>query len=241
MQSILERYFDGEYEAVWGELVAGVDRFGQPILQTDALVVACETMRRVRLNLEVLVARLTEQGYDFTKYTNGSPFDGPKTSLETVKPEVTETLAEIEAITGPLPLSLRVFWEIVGGVDLVGYFPGMKWHWCDPMQLSSAEEFLQETSDLEEEFSELPEGESVWVSLGADALHKANISGGSYCIVFPLEYQADFIFEQDSHQSTFVSHLRTVFLWGGFPGFANFPNYPTPSEILALRQGLLPI
>jgi hypothetical protein len=241
MSSILERYLDGEYEAVWEELVAGVDRFRQPILQTDALAVARETMHRVRHNLEALVARLTEQSYDFTKYTDGSICDWPKTFLETVKPEVAEILAEIEAITGPLPLSLRVFWEVVGGVDLVGYFPGMKWHWCDPVQLSSAEEFLQEVRDLEEEFSELPEGGPVWVSLGTDALHKANISGGSYCIVFPLECQADFILEQDSHQSTFVSHLRTVFLWGGFPGFENFPNYPTPSEILTLRQGLLPI
>jgi hypothetical protein len=244
--SVLKRYLAGEHAVVWAELEMGVDRFGETVSGDDIQAVVRETMRRVRQNLEQLVTRLSELGYDFTKYTDGSPLDWPsETPLKPPSTDIEEIIGEIEAVTGPLPLSLRLFWEVVGGVDLVGYSPTSVWpEGGDPIQVMGAEAFLQEVSDLEEEFEALSDQnaeEQVWVSLGADALHKANVSGGSYCIIFPLTRSVDFTLEGFPTATSFIDYLRLALHWGGFPGFASYPNDSTPPEILALRRDLLPL
>lgn len=61
----LERYLDGEDEQVWTELEAlGAAVRAEP-LYSDALTAACETMRRVRHNIETLILRLESLGYTF--------------------------------------------------------------------------------------------------------------------------------------------------------------------------------
>jgi hypothetical protein len=61
----LERYVAGEYEQVWAELVALGEQVREEPLYADAWAVACETMRRVRANIERLIPRLVQVGFSF--------------------------------------------------------------------------------------------------------------------------------------------------------------------------------
>jgi hypothetical protein len=53
----LERYLVGEHEQVWAELVALGEAVRDEPVYSDALVVARETMRRARWNIETLIPR----------------------------------------------------------------------------------------------------------------------------------------------------------------------------------------
>ena len=114
MASYLARYQQGEHEAVWRDLVALGERVREQPYLDDARAVARETMRRVRHDLELLVPRLREIGYDFAM---------PDEVLLPPEPRALAALAAIEREVGPVPLSLRAFHEIVGSVNLMGAHP----------------------------------------------------------------------------------------------------------------------
>jgi hypothetical protein len=61
----VERYLNGEYEQVWEELIQLGDAVRQELLYSDALAVARNMMRRVRKNIELLIARLPLCGFVF--------------------------------------------------------------------------------------------------------------------------------------------------------------------------------
>jgi hypothetical protein len=112
MATYLERYLAGERERVWREIVALGDAVREEPALADAEAVAREMMGRVRRNIERLVLHLRERGYGFT---NAQPVPTPDEN-------VAGYLAAMEE-WGPLPLALRMFWEIVGEVSLEGAFP----------------------------------------------------------------------------------------------------------------------
>jgi hypothetical protein len=60
-----DRYCAGEHESVWNELTALGEHVRRKNILPHALRVARETMRRVRSNIETIVGRLDEIGYDF--------------------------------------------------------------------------------------------------------------------------------------------------------------------------------
>ncbi len=126
MTKFLNRYLHGEYKRVWDELYAqGEAIYEEPLLE-DAVAVAKETMLRVRTNIERLTARLYSIGYIFGTYPDGDtkiygythPHHLPKSNIE-------KEIAEFEQLdgVGKLPLSLKLFWQIVGDVDWMGYHP----------------------------------------------------------------------------------------------------------------------
>ena len=114
MTSYLERYQAGEHEAVWAELLALGAKVREEPLAADARAVAEETMRRVRLNVETIVERLRGIGYEFAY---------PDQVLVGPEPEVLRAIDALERQVGPLPLALRVFYEKVGSVCLMGSHP----------------------------------------------------------------------------------------------------------------------
>ena len=61
----LERYLAGEYEQVWAELVGLGEQVRREPVFADAWAVACETMRRVRANIERCIPRLVRVGFIF--------------------------------------------------------------------------------------------------------------------------------------------------------------------------------
>jgi hypothetical protein len=65
-QTFLFRYLTGDRKSVLEQLQALGEIVEQP-LRTDALAVARETMRRVKLNLEMIVHRLKKLGFEFSE------------------------------------------------------------------------------------------------------------------------------------------------------------------------------
>ena len=94
----LERYLQGEREAVWAELNALDENVFARKIRDDARAVAMETMRRARVNIQTL----------------GGPFrPPPKRTADTIK-------ALEKTLRGKLPLSLHAWWLHVGEVSLPG-------------------------------------------------------------------------------------------------------------------------
>jgi hypothetical protein len=90
-------------------------------------------MRRVRANIETLIARLdVGAGYrfmgdplEYTETTRGR-FDDPPRLL--VPPDDTPVVLDaIERKLGLLPLALRAFFEVVGAVNLLGSLRCQMW------------------------------------------------------------------------------------------------------------------
>ncbi|HMD70661.1 MAG TPA: hypothetical protein VKF41_04925 [Bryobacteraceae bacterium] len=146
---------------------------------------------------------------------------------------------------GPLPLSLRAWYEQVGGVSLLGWHStlhpnadepaGLPGTCPDPLMiwlLESVLEMVEENDDGDEE------GE-IRLGLAPDETFKAGEGGGGpYEMVIPNPC-ADGIFE-DGNGRTFVGYLRNLFAWGGFPGWECDKNAPREA-IAKLTEGLLPI
>jgi hypothetical protein len=137
---------------------------------------------------------------------------------------------------GPMPISLRAWFEQVGGVALLGSHDLLNPKenaTADPLVVTSPRHLL-EMVDAEE----AADGMALWIA--PDDLHKANISGGDpYSITIPNAC-ADAEFEFEWHQTTFVKYLRKAFEWGGFPGWERDKNPPTEA-IVKLTEGFLPL
>ncbi|MGZ3680003.1 MAG: hypothetical protein ACXWQR_15850 [Ktedonobacterales bacterium] len=85
--SYLNRYLQGEHEAVWDELHTLGAEIYNPSLYGDTLGVARETMRRVRANIEMLILRLAQTGFVFgydhlLLQTVAHPLSGRKADCE---------------------------------------------------------------------------------------------------------------------------------------------------------------
>lgn len=252
--TLLERYIGGEYTEIWAEMVSGTDQFGQPIANEDAEAVAEETMRRVRANIETLVTRLNETGYEFGVYADGTPISYPPVPLGSAV-ETDETMQAVSKIVGGIPLSLRAFYRHVGSVCLVGRYVSVEsWDYTDPLWVDpfDAEQILINFEDWKSEVQEYGrDGTGPFcLEFAPDELCKDNASGGApYGIELPCG-EMDAIVANEWRNTTFVNYLRICFAWGGFPGFAgesdgktwNLKNSKTmPPQIDLLRTGLLPI
>lgn len=187
----------------------------------DARAVAQETMRRARKNVEMIVAYLREQRYEFVQ----DPWVRPSA-------ESARAIEQLEDSYGPLPLSLRTWWEVVGAVSLQGYFRGAGGlPMADPLMVVSPEEALAWLRTCE------ADGEPLTIEIAPDIYIKADVSGGpAYKIRLPapgadaplaevrifipappgsaVEYEGILVSE------TFVEYLRRSFRWAGFPGCA---------------------
>lgn len=239
----LDRYLAGEHEQVWRDLVAlGETALGDEHV-ADALAVAYETMHRVESNVRVLAERLRGLGYRFVFPGSGGGFFGLRKPSEhqphaPPSKDVRRTLAALEeAAGGPIPLSLRAFFEVVGEVNLNGDHPSLapkdSKFMPDQLMVCSADDALAMVESMDRD-----EDDPVLIEFAPDALHKANISGGSpYSIAIP-QAAADARVEDEPHEVTFVEYLRIAIVgWGGFPGWEQVGA--APPELDRLREGLI--
>lgn len=200
-----------------------------------------DAARRLREKMGPMMAQLEEgraaQAAKVAEQLKKSPFQNPAV----FDPPGTQTAAQIKklekAARGPLPISLRAWYEQVGGVSLMGSHdvlnPKNSRIAADPLVVASTSELLQ-MLELEEGGSEI----GLWIA--PDDLHKANVSGGEpYTITIPNAC-ADARFEYEWHETTFVNYLRQAFEWGGFPGWERDPN-PPREAIAKLTEGMLPL
>jgi hypothetical protein len=216
--SYLQRYLAGDHEAVWQEL-GGLDPEAcGPDIVADAEAVARVTMERVAVNIDRLIERLAARNYVFGVYPDGEAvpgFHAPRTRPHAGM--MPEALALYEQV-GPLPLSLRAFWHIVGEVNLVGRAPDDALPaYSDPLSVDGPSLELVVPADDPESGEET--GSFYWIA--PDVLHKDNVSGGEpYAIRLPdTGFDAPLLDEW--HATTFVAYLRIAILeWGGFPGLS---------------------
>ncbi|MFA5994840.1 MAG: hypothetical protein WCW27_04565 [Patescibacteria group bacterium] len=179
-----------------------------------------KTMFTVKKQITLLVHNLTQMGYVFAD---------PQKIITPPHPETKLMIAAIEQVCGTLPEALKSFYEIVGGVNLIGSHS--QWKGCeypDPL-------FIYPIADVMSEFQQWQAGyaanmadnieEPFRIPIAPDFYHKANVSGGMWYNV-PLPNKAsDPIIHDEPHQLSFIQYLQLCFKWGGFPGLANTPQH----------------
>ena len=241
MPSLYERYLAGEHAAVWTELGTGLPL---PVDRAEAEAIARETMRRVRHNVDVLVSRLVAAGYPFAHPVSPSGDDLSARYHAVLAPPTPQTpavLDEIERLVGPLPLSVRAWYEHVGAVNFDGAEPEVMCDYDDPLMVGPEEYTLKNAREwLALPAQERDEYPFCW-EFAPDVLHKANVSGGSpFRIQLPAPGADGMVEEEAWGTIPFVSYLREVFRWGGFPGVRYLaPDHPRRQEVARLCAGLM--
>lgn len=232
MSTFAERYRRGEHEQVWAELLALGRAVRQEPLQADALAVAHETMRRARENITRLVPRLHEIGYRF---------DYPDEIVMLPSTSPLDPVSWLDHRAGSLPLSLRAWYEIGGGVDFMGGHPDWGSVEADPLVIFPVELAAQEFQDWRQWHEEEGTAAGAFaVTVAPDGRGKAGATDGdAYRILLPnAAVDAPLIGER--HATTFVAYLRLCFRWGGFPGLARAAA-PPHAHLAYLTRDLLPI
>lgn len=238
MESLLSRYEGGAYEQVWDELVAYGPAVREEPLLAEALAVARETMRRLRANLALLLQRLDAAGYVFT--------DTPVPRWQGPRADAPAQIRALEALVGPIPLSIRACYEMVGAVNFQGHHPALeqrtddRWDALpDPLIIFPIDSIIADCRERLED----PEWDRDWpldLPLAPDIRHKADISGGGPYGVYVPDAAADAPLQKEWHATSFVNYLRICLRWGGFPGLERYAHPPT--EFLQyLTDGLLPL
>lgn len=271
MGRFLDRYQRGEHKQVWDELLVQREAVRREPLLTDASAVARETMQRVRHNIEILIPRLRELGYQIGGSGEITPlphwFQEDLSSAEgkSFRPYVpphSETYHFLEQLThtiGPLPLSLQAFYQEVGGVNFIGTHSrwdilvetiyrqrhlnrtGLDPLSLDPLIDEVATFFLDEYHGYCEFPEDWPEG-PFRLELAPDSHHKYGVSGGAPYEMAVPDASIDGLFLNEWHNTTFVDYLRTCLHFGGLPGLEMAQEHKEVSEALAyLRKDLLPI
>jgi hypothetical protein len=240
----LDRYRDGQRAQVWHELRqlgGAIHDYGHA---EEAQLVCDEMALRARRNIELVVDRLTEQGYRFHRN------DDDQTPIEPFIPATAgaaEHAAWLADTFGAVPMTLLSWVRLVGDVWLVGTHP----QWpesssADPLVIqvegshhpgSSIREYVESQFDQWSARNARRPGKPFVVPLAPDRFHKANVGGGSpYGMPVP-DGCADGLFLGDEIAMPFVSYLNWVFRNGGFP-------WPTGSEVpwelrISLREQML--
>ncbi len=240
------RYRAGEHVEVWHELTALGASVREPTLINDVRAVAEETMTRVATNIDCIIERLLNRSYQFDVYPDGT---APSVTLPVHRrpdPALLADVVNLEQRVGPIPLSLRTFWQVVGAVSLIGRAPEGWPDYSDPLFVSPPDYALFELREGD------PDEKGVFMcGLAPDVLHKDNVSGGpEYAIALPNP-SADATFEEEWRRIGFVPYLRVAILeWGGFPGLSQdnpqdkwrrkYPCAPRPAWFGELTKDLLP-
>jgi hypothetical protein len=182
-------------------------------------------------------------GFKFGTYPDGiNKVDGYKGPLNPPSRDISRRIEKFSSLLGirNFPLSIKMFWEIVGDVDFTGYHP----LWpplSDPLIVFPIESieadyprwlYQVEAGDVEAGLYGVP--------LSPDFYHKNNMSGGEPYRIRVPNFGIDGTLENERHETTLVNYLRICFRFGGFPGF-EWHEGIISKEILSLNNGLMPM
>ena len=221
---LYQRYINGQEQEVYDELIELGDSIFEEIYISEVETILLEIFQRVRFNLEIIYDELENIGYLFkTKYECNSdkPFHKPL-------PKTQEFLKKLEDRTSPfghIPLSIKYFYSLVGGVNFCWDYEvnkEVKWLGSDPIQIISLDdiynyildEYWEETMS---DYLEDPEYKCAFFEISEDYLHKDNISGGmGYAIKLTKKKSLDSELLHESNNTTFINYLRICFANCGF-------------------------
>ena len=238
---------------------------GTPLWE-DAYAVAREAMMRARQNVELIVDFLRQQRYTFFGMPPNE--DGkPGEPWLPPGPQTPEQLQRLSALAGPIPLSIRAWWEMVGSVSLQGVFEDFdggdhdsgfpKVLMSDPLMVDPLDYVLQQVDEQLAEGADPRGKKGFLVDLAPDLYHKAYQSGGApYAvglpdgrmdtpllnvrILLPVPPEAGRPYTEVGIDETFGEYLRRSFQWAGFPGYAFLPD-PQMERLRPLFEKMLPI
>lgn len=243
----LERYKNGEHEAVWSEIRAMGPAAGERAVAGQAQKVAHAMMARVRKNLERIVAVLVDRRYPFAAKAKDvlSP-PGPKTE---------KVLADLErALGAPLPVALRAFYEVVGSVSLAAdadavlderALPFEGFGALDPLVVVPPKASLDELRSAQKAEARYPaplRASVDWIYLGQDPRFKAEprVNHDDHPYVLVVGQGADGLLTQGPQELWFVDYLRRSLSSGGFFALAASARKATRGPRELLSMGFLP-
>jgi hypothetical protein len=227
---LLALYTGGGFASAWTRMVQSGESVRDDFPLSGAVAVARETMRRCRANVELLASRLHSMRYEFSS---------PEEIFVPPPTDVLDRIAIMEEKVGPLPLSLAAWCELVGSVNFTGDHPDWPqsetYPLPDPLVVGPVDFLL--TYDEDQWRRHWYE---AWIA--PDEYHKADISGGPpYAILLP-DAAADVPIQNEWHRTHFVSYLRHVFEFGGFPGWERLKDLSLRKDLVReLTADLLPI
>ena len=186
--SRLARYVRGEHVGVWDELYQMGSGVRAPDVLPEAEAIARETMRRVLRNVGILEEGLKGVGYRFAF---------PEKVRTLPPPDSAERLDALEREWGgPLPLSLRAFYEVVGSLCFKQLESQNVHDWfsepaSDLERLGDDDPlWVDDLGDLEA--AEAGDDGRVYFCFAPDMHHKANVSGGENHHVWLPDDRVDF-------------------------------------------------
>jgi hypothetical protein len=192
--------------------------------------VLTETFNRIAYNLEIIYQELNNINYGFKKtFTSNS--DKP---LLPPLPDTNKLITELEqavADFGKVPLSLKLFYKIVGECNFAWDYeslPNLLWEGADAIQIACLDDLVDyvigdEWREYISDALEYNEDEIPALELAADYLHKDNISGGlAYSLQITKNDSIDSLFLNEPHRTTFINYLRICIENCGFPGDSDF-------------------
>ena len=226
--NLYERYLNGETKAVYDDInKLGSNAFDDSHIKEIEKVMT-ETFERVLFNLNIIYEELIEIGYLFKtdfEFNFEKPLHPPLKNTESLIKQLESAVKDF----GFIPLSLKYFYRIVGGVNFVWDFENNEnfmWNMADPIQISSLDSIVEEvtTEYWKEDIQQYVDDEDfgcAFLGLAAGDLHKDNVSGGqSYAIEITKEPMIDGRFINEPNETTFINYLRICFDNCGFPGIA---------------------
>jgi hypothetical protein len=237
----LERYANGECREVWEELYQLGDSAYDDAIWPDVSAVVRETMRRARENVRTLVGELESIGYLFGVRSDGSAFHTFKSPHIDPVLNTDQHIQKLERQAGAIPLSMRMWWEVVGEVDFRGHHPQLGLY-SDPLLVYSVECALEDFDEWSQtvESDGIEETGPFRITIAPDFYHKDDVSGGSPYQMSIGTPCIDALVLNECRGVKFVNYLRECFRWGGFPGLersASGARHP----IARLGQNLLPL
>ncbi|CAM4023298.1 Knr4/Smi1-like domain-containing protein [Flavobacterium branchiophilum] len=223
--TLYDRYINGETEEVYKEIYALGQEAFLPTNLPEIEKVLTETFQRVAYNLDIIYKELKSVNYLFKEnpeYNFEKPLHKPLPDTELLLEQLDNAVKPF----GFVPLSLKFFYKIVGGVNFVWDYEtneDFMWEMADPIQIASLDSVVEEITYeyWEEEIQQYVDDEEfgcAFLNLSADDLHKDNVSGGqAYAIKITSEPTIDSKFMNEPNDTTFINYLRICFEYCGFP------------------------
>ncbi|PBJ12867.1 hypothetical protein [Flavobacterium sp. ACN6] len=236
-----ERYLKGETKEVYNDIYElGNDAF-LPNNSVEIEKVLTETFERVAYNLGIIYKELVNINYLFKtdfQFNFERPLLNPLPNTDSLLEKLEESVKSF----GFVPLSLKMFYKIVGACNFGWDYDTNEdfiWEYADPIQIISLDELISIVTDeyAFETFQEYYEDDGfVSLELSADYFHKDNISGGQgYALQVTSKPSVDGQFLYEEHNTTFINYLRICFENCGFSRITNPENnnqYQTFFEIV---------
>ncbi len=148
--NLLERYLQGDTVRVYEE----IERMGQNAFERNNLsevkAVLTETMNRIAYNLGVIYVALVDEKYCFKKNPRHD-FEFPLLKPRWGTQLRIRRLERAVRILGYVPLSLKIFYRIVGSCNFAWDYDAndkIPWEGADPIQISPIIDLLAEIKQI---------------------------------------------------------------------------------------------